>query len=184
MGFLLFHGDREKSQTGGEAGFTLIELTVVVALVGIVMVFALPRVDSMMAGRDADRISRRLSLTMRELRTEAVRNQVLHTLHLDLDAQRIWWSRDGMSETDLQNAYARSLVLAGDVVLLDVAYPGERIVADGQADIRFFPKGYSEMAVIHLTEGEGARTTLRIEPFLPGCRVYEGYVALSDPLPG
>lgn len=159
-------------------GFTLLELTVVVALIGIVLIFAMPRVDAMMAGRSVDRIARRVCLATRQLRVDAIRLQETHRLLVDLDAQRIRWRRDMPPET--VESPAKGLILSGKSRILDVVDSSGRKTVSGEAAIRFHPAGYADMALIHM-KGEDQRVlTLRIEPFLTRCFAWEGYLGLED----
>ncbi|MBI9084280.1 MAG: prepilin-type N-terminal cleavage/methylation domain-containing protein [Desulfobacterales bacterium] len=164
----------------GEKGFTLLELTLVVALMGIVLAFAIPRFESRRQADDTDRASRWIRLTVQQLKTDALRSQHRHALHLDLDAQKMWWTHDAMSDVEIQSAVDAGITLSGKVRIQGVELPGKTMVSEGQAVIRFYPAGYSGMAMIHLAENQDRPISISIEPFLPHSRQYEGQVALAD----
>ena len=174
--------DTDRIEEAG--GFTLLELTVVVALIGIVMAFALPRVDAMMAGRSVDRVSRKICLACRQLRVDAVRLQVPHHLVIDLDAQRIYWRRDSADPPEAIEDVAEAMALSGPARILDVTDASGRKTVDGKAVIRFHPAGYADLAMIHLRDGDARTVSLRIEPFLPRCLDAQGYLGLDDRISG
>lgn len=171
---------RAKTSIDDARGFTLLELTVVVALIGIVMLFALPRVDAMMAGRSAARVSRRIGLVCRQLRADAVRLQKPHRLIIDFDAQRITWRQDATDPPEAPQTGGKGISLSGPVRLLDVIDASGRKTMDGKAAIRFYPAGYADLALIHLRDGDARTVSLRIEPFLPHCLQAEGYLGIDD----
>lgn len=164
----------------GEKGFTLIELTLVVALMGIVLAFAIPRFEGQRQADNTDRASRWIRLTVQQLKTDALRSQTRHALHLDLDAQKIWWTHDRMTDVEVQAAIDAGLTLTDEVRLQGVELPGKTMISEGRAVIRFYPAGYSGMAMIHLVENREQSISISIEPFLPHSRRYEGQVALAD----
>lgn len=164
----------------GEKGFTLIELTLVVALMGIVLAFVIPRLESQRMAGDTDRAARWIRLTVQQLKTDALRNQIRHTLHIDLDAQKIWWTHDRMTDVEIQGAIEAGLNLTDDVRIQGVALPGKTMVSEGRSVIRFYPAGYSGMAIIHLIENQDRPVSISIEPFLPHSRQIDGQVALAE----
>ena len=164
----------------GDKGFTLLELTLVVALMGIVLAFAIPRFESQRQADSTDRVSRWIRLAVQQLKTDAIRSQYRHTLHLDLDAQKIWWTHDAMTDVEIQRSVEAGLVLTDDVRIQGVELPGKTVTSDGRAIINFYPAGYSDMAMIHLVENQERPVSISIEPFLPHSRQYDGQVALAD----
>ena len=171
---------RKRASTTDEAAFTLMELVVVVALISIVLVFALPRVGEVLAGRSTDRLSRWICRTSRQLRTEAIRTHTQCQLRIDMDAQRIWWEKGTMSESEGEKAKEAGLILSEKVRIADVVYADGHRVSTEVADIRFHPAGYADLALIHIAGPDAEKSTLRISPFLPRCRQQEGAAGLSD----
>ena len=66
-------------------GYTLIEISVVIVLIGVIFLMAIPRVQDTVTGDRMRSAVRNLSGTARELKANAVREQVDYFLHLDLD---------------------------------------------------------------------------------------------------
>ena len=161
------------------AGFTLIELVVVVALMGIMLFFALPRLQGNPFENEANRSTRWLIGKITMLREDAVRNGRRYSLHLDLDSGRIWETNEAMTARQIEQAALNDgFVLPAGVHLIDVEFAlgGKR--NSGQAQINFYRSGYADKALIHLQEGETYRSLL-IEPFLSDVSVADKYVGFN-----
>jgi prepilin-type N-terminal cleavage/methylation domain-containing protein len=158
-----------------DRGYTLIELSVVVLLVGVMLLIAVPQVRDTLLNDDLRAATRQLVGTARELRNEAVRGQVDYLLHLDLDRPGFWtYSADTTAEKQAEIRkgavrFPEGLRIAG------VRHPEEVRKTEGEAVIRFLRKGYVEPTVVHLVKDE--RTfTLVFNPFLQAVGVDEKYV--------
>ena len=71
-------------------GYTLIELSVVVLLIGMMLLIAVPRVRDTLLDDDLKAVTRRLINSARELRNESVREQTDYILHIDLNNPAFW----------------------------------------------------------------------------------------------
>ena len=71
-------------------GYTLIELSVVVLLIGMMLLIAVPRVRDTLIDDDLKAVTRRLISSARELRNESVREQTDYILHIDLTNPAFW----------------------------------------------------------------------------------------------
>jgi prepilin-type N-terminal cleavage/methylation domain-containing protein len=156
-------------------GYTLIEISVVIVLVGVILLMAVPRVRDTVTDDRMRSAARHLSGTARELRASAVREQVDHYLHMDLDKRLVWNTRDDMTAENrtLRRNQARSLpsgVRIADVALIDVGKKNE-----GEVIIRFFSQGYVQPAVIHLTDDVRVMSLI-LQPFLSAFDVQDKYV--------
>lgn len=145
-----------------ERGFTLIEISLVILIVGVVLTLVVPRLRD--PGRaELNSQAHRLQLVFKLLRSEAVLGGVAYRLNFDLDQQRYWVSPHDMgSDIDLDKfavdigSLARGTTLDGQVRLTDVSLPAQvGKVAQGQVFTVFYPDGTVEPTVIHLaTERE------------------------------
>jgi general secretion pathway protein H len=156
-------------------GYTLIELSVVVLLIGMMLLIAVPRVRDTLLRDDLTAATRQLVVVARELKNEAVREQVDYLLHLDLDRPGFWtYSADTTAEK--QAAIRKGAVrFSGGIRIAGVRHPREAARMDGETVIRFFSGGYAEPTVIHLTK-EDRTFTLVLHPFLPTVGVHEKHV--------
>src|SRR5262249_54346233 len=144
------------------SGFTLIELSLVLLIMTVVFALVIPRL------RDPGRTellahARRLVLTFRLLRDEAVLNGSAYRLNYDLTQQRYWVTAD--QSADLADfirdigSLARGTQLEDPVGITDIVLPtlaGK--VNQGQIYTVFYPDGSVDPTVIHLANGRDAYT--------------------------
>ena len=158
-----------------DRGYTLIELSVVVLLIGMMLLIAVPRVRDTLLSDDLKATTRQLVGAARELRNEAVREQVDYILQLDLNQPGFWtYSADTTAEKRAEIRKGAIRFPEG-IRIADVRHPEEVRKTEGEASIRFFRKGYMEPTVVHLVKDDRA-FTLVFNPFLQAVSVYEKYV--------
>jgi prepilin-type N-terminal cleavage/methylation domain-containing protein len=159
-----------------EAGFTLIELSIVVLIIAIVARIAIPRLRSL-TGAELTATTRRLANTTRYLYEEAALRGTVLTLYFDLDRQEYWVAHAEedtdtlVEDTDL---LARRVTLPPDVRIADVVVPGVGKFDQGLVSTRFYPEGYADRSVIALVDDEGHSYTLRIDPIRGRAEISEG----------
>ena len=151
-------------------GFTLIELTIVLLILGIAASFVIPRL------RDADSTAltssaARLATTARYLYEEAAFRRRPMRLNLDLDKQAYWVTVLNDDPDDPQfvvedSPIARPVALPRAVTFADVVLPVLGTVHEGLVFAQFLPEGYADPLVVHAAErhsriGEGRE---RVEP--------------------
>lgn len=161
------------------SGYTLLELIVVMALIGIVFFFAIPRFEGSFYLDDAKQSSRWLIGKLQALREEALRTRRLQVLHIDLDTGRLWETSEAMTpeETDRAIQRAQRLPGGGRVVSVDFAPQGR--VSAGRADVRFFADGHTERVLIHVRHGD-TYTSFLLEPFLSQVKMFDNVVSFDD----
>jgi prepilin-type N-terminal cleavage/methylation domain-containing protein len=158
-----------------DRGYTLIELSVVVLLIGMMLLIAVPRVRDTLLNDDLKAASRQIIGASRELRNEAVREQVDFILQLDLNQPGFWtYSADttGEKRSELRKGAIR---FPEGIRIAGVRHPEEVRKTEGEASVRFFRKGYVEPTVVHLMK-EDRIFTLVFNPFLPTVSFYERYI--------
>ena len=161
------------------SGFTLIELIVVVALMGLMLFFSLPRLQNNPFLNDTKKSSRWLISKIRTLKESAIRDQKTYTLHFDLDSGRVWETHQAMSMEDIESAVMDSYVLPDDLQIIDVEYPSQGKINSGQAEINFYKAGYTNKALVHMQDGDIYLSFL-IEPFLSDVQLFEKYASFED----
>lgn len=160
---------------GRPAGFTLVEIVVVMVLISLFMVLSIPLFSDIGAG-SLDSSARRLSGTIKYLFNEAALSGQEHRLIYDLDnrsyrAQVL--QEDGLLvEAEDQ---AREAALKGAVRFKDLQVPGRGKYTEGQVTTRFDPSGWVEETVIHLDDGKDKMLTLRVMPLTGLTEIFEGY---------
>ncbi|MGE0082837.1 MAG: Tfp pilus assembly protein FimT/FimU [Desulfococcaceae bacterium] len=171
---------RRNSSHGFSRGYTLIELIVVIALIGVMLSFALPRFQGSVLTDGTRKLTRRIIMQVQQLRQNAIRSRTMHTLHISPDSRKMWITNDTMSEEDAGAAAEGGDEFPEDTDVSDVEYPDGERVSYGEALIRFSPKGYSDKVIIHLENSDGDIKSLLIEPFLPNIAIYDEYKGFED----
>jgi general secretion pathway protein H len=144
-------------------GFTLLELIVVITLLGIMLVFTVPRFHDTLFLDESKKSARWIIGKVRALKEAAIRNQKNYTLHIDLDTQR----------------YLNAASLPGDLKIADIEYPIRGKINSGQADITFYKTGYTDKLLIHLQD-DAEYVSFLIEPFLSEIKRYETYASFEN----
>lgn len=161
------------------SGFTLIELIVVIALMGLMLVFSLPRLHNNPFLDDTKKSSRWLINKVRTLKESAMRDQKRYTLHFDLDSGRVWETNEAMSPEDIEGTVMDSYALPDDLRIIDIEYPSKGKIYSGQAEITFYKAGYTNKALVHMQDDDTYLSFL-IEPFLSNVQFFEKYASFDD----
>lgn len=163
-------------------GFTLLELSVVLLIIGLLAAVALPRLGDL-SGRRLDSSARRLAALVHYLSGEAAFSGRLYRLHYDLD-QRAYWvtvltAPQGVGEFIPDSSpLSRPVQLPPAIAFADVFVPSVGRVRTGQVYTHFYPQGYADPTVIHLRDQHSRVVTVTIPPLTGEARVYEGYTDL------
>jgi len=171
---------RHRLRTSGDcAGFTLVEIGLVLLIITIAAAFTVPKLRNR---SHAELVShtRRLALTFRFLKNEAILNGRVYRLVYDLNRQRYWVESaaaldDATGFTRDTTILARGTALPDPVGFTDVFLPmtAGKIV-EGLATTQFYPTGEIDPTVLHLGNGE-EDYTLYVEPFMGRVSVTPGY---------
>jgi general secretion pathway protein H len=165
------------------AGFTLLELSVVLLVLGVAASFLVPRLRDP-EGMALSASAAKLATTARYLYDEAAYRRVPMRLNLDLDHQA-WFvtvlggEPDAPEFVPIDSALARPTVLPDAVAFRDVVLPTLGIVTEGVVFAQFSPDGWADPLVVHLRSRSGEEATMAIEPLTGRTRVAEGYVVLD-----
>jgi general secretion pathway protein H len=168
---------------GPDRGFTLIELSIVLLILGIAISFLIPRlrnVDNAALTSSAAR----LATTSRYLYEEAAFRRRPMRLNFDLDKHSYWVTvlNDDPDDPEFvveDSELARPVSLPGTVTFADVALPATGVVHEGTVFAEFQPEGYVDPLVVHLTNARHEFATLAIDPLTGRTRVAAEYVALD-----
>ena len=158
-----------RSNTG--AGFTLLELIIVMLLLTILLGFAVPAFQGNGFTNSGDKVVRELLYAVKKLKTAALSRQIMHQLHLDLDADRIWVTREQELPDSATPARTSEWTLPDNIHIAHVRFPDHREIKSGTVVMAFYPQGYSDRAIVRLTDSEGLSTDLIVEAFLPMAKI-------------
>ena len=131
-------------------GFTLLELLVVLAIIGVMLLFIPGFLLRGQPGVDVDAAARRIADALRETRSEAVRR-----------------NRDQLFALDVQERLFRAAGMRTPVQMdraIEVAFQSARQeqLAESTGQIRFFPDGSSTGGLIRLTR-DGREATVSVD---------------------
>jgi prepilin-type N-terminal cleavage/methylation domain-containing protein len=155
-----------RRDTDGSGGYTLIELSIVVFLIGLMLLIAVPKVRESLFTDQLSSTARRLVGATRELRSLAVRDQVDQILQINLDQKSFWIYSVDMTPEKKEELKKQASRLPGDVKFADIYIAGKEKKTTGEVAIRFFSRGYVEPAVIHLV----------LHPFVNTVEIHEKYL--------
>jgi len=155
--------------TSHPRGFTLIELTMVILIVGFLLSLTLPRLRDVVLTDNLKTTVRILTATIRQLRYQAIKDHTEYFLKFDFGSNRF--------RTD--SPYI-SFSPPSDVRVIDICLKGEEKKTSGEISINFSKEGYISPGVIHLVSEDGRRFTLSLMPFLGSVNVLEGYIEIED----
>jgi len=164
------------NQTNTTKGFTLIELTVVVFLIGVMLAVSIPRFRYSLITDNLKSTTRRMVGLIKGLRNEAIREQKTYLLHFDIESNQLWIDFDDIAREEREMAQERAFHLPSNVQIMDIWTKGKGKRVDGEVAIRFSKKGYVEQTVIHLGAEDGREFTLLLNPFLAEIKSYDTYV--------
>jgi len=163
-----------------ERGFTLIELTVVVVIIGLTMALAMPRFRQDLLSDHLKASTRRLAGLITNLSKEAVREHKDYLLYFDLSENRYWTENPGITAEGRLIAREQAVGLPEDVRLLDIKKKGDEIRTAGEVSIMITKKGYLQPATIHLESDKGRVFTLYLKTFAGKAEILDGYVELEE----
>ena len=161
------------------SGYTLIELVVVISLIGLLLFIAVPRLHDTVLSDDTQDVARWIAANVQALKHKTIQNHRGYTLHIDLDSRKMWITDASMSPDEFQAASRNAFLLPNGMKIPDVVFPDEEVIVAGTADIRFYEKGYSDMAMIHV-DGGGQQQSFLVEPFLPNVKIFAKHVGFEN----
>ena len=149
-------------------GFTLIELSVVLILVGVVFLVVFPNLTGLFSGRRLMGFSREMAGALDYARARAVIEGRPQTFRIDREKGEYSVGRKKELEAGYFRRGEEEIVkrwkIPGEVKVGQVRL--EARVSEGfEPVIRFYPRGNSNGAVIPLENDRGDRAEIRVKPY-------------------
>jgi type II secretory pathway pseudopilin PulG len=158
-------------------GFTLIELTVIIVILGVMLTLIIPRLGEL-GEANLKRSARHLTGMIRFLRDESQARKAVYHLRFDIQGGHYWaevWTQ--MSDHAVEFKRVSSEIasegsLSGQTLFFGVragSHPDEPY-------IQFTPDGWVEKTFIYLKDGNDKIFTLIVNPLTGGTELREGQV--------
>ncbi len=170
-------GTHDMPMKNASSGFTLMELLMVIALLGIAFFIVVPRFEDAAASGDLNTFVRGLSARLQAQREAAVGTQEVRSLYLDLDNRTFGMGGVPLTPEEWDARENTGKEIPDTVSIMDVEWPGSVIQTRGPAQFAIAGNGYIAHAAIHL-EDTDRQVTIILEPFLGQARIFDGYVSL------
>lgn len=162
------------------SGYTLIEIAIVMAIIGMVMLLVVPRLPS--SDQENLKISARtLASTLRYLQERAATSRAGYYLSLAPGTESVKIFEiggDGSANEPADPLLQKSPIKEG-IIVADVRIPRLGKVSDGQMRIDVGAGGVRDFVTIHLRSEAGQFWTVMVFPSGGKVKAYEGY--LEDP---
>lgn len=157
-------------------GFTLIELVVVLAIIGMVMMVVIPRLPS----SDSENLkisARTLASTLRYMQERAATARTTYFLSIEpgTDIVRILEAAVDGSDKSPDDPLLKQRPIKEGIIIYDVIVPRIGKVTDGQLRLTVGMGGLRDFSVIHLQSPDGTFWTVMAFPSSGKVKVYEGY---------
>ncbi len=158
-----------------DAGFTLLELMVIVSILGITALMVFPKISAfgVNSGKSA---TRQLSRLIQHLAQESLATKKYYRLYYDFE--EVAYSvkiLQGREFVPISGGLITGRKLPDGLVFEDVVTFRHGKVQDGEAYTEFFPLGV-EKTTIHLKEGDDKVWTLIINSLTGRVKIFDSYV--------
>ncbi|MDD2851253.1 MAG: type II secretion system protein [Desulfuromonadaceae bacterium] len=164
-------------KAGNHSGFTLIEIAIVLAIIGMVMLLVIPRLPS----SDLENLkisSRTLAATIRYMQERAATSRTTYILAMAPGSEYLKCIEVGGDGSDKEPAdpLLQRLALKEGVIVADVRIPRLGKIADGQIRIDVGMGGIRDFITIHLRSTGGQFWTVMAFPAGGKVKAFEGYL--------
>ena len=197
------------SGRGDEAGFTLIELGLVILIIGVMLAITVPRLGNR-AYKQLESEARKLALGFRYIRHAAILNGRTYRLVFDIE-NRAYWAEVGQvdaggpteeeeededdsdfftdeSEIEQQEVFTKEVdgplgtrKLPEPIGFSDVNLPMVTgKIQEGVVWATFYPDGYVDVSVVHLDNGQDVFTLYVLNSITGQAFVEPGYLSWGE----
>jgi prepilin-type N-terminal cleavage/methylation domain-containing protein len=166
-----------RSGSSRSAGFTLIELTVVIVVLSVVALLVLPRLPFAREG-NLKTSARELAGTLRYLQDQAIATKQYYRLHINLvdGAMKVTRVMPEIEEMEVTDSALTNLALREGVEFADLTTSDLGKVSEGEVYLDFSPLGSLDFMLFHLKSKErDSFFTVAVYPGSGRVEVAEGY---------
>ncbi|MFT5700790.1 MAG: prepilin-type N-terminal cleavage/methylation domain-containing protein [Desulforhopalus sp.] len=161
-------------------GFTLLELIVVCALIGIMLTISVPSLRGAFFTNPLKSTARQVIGIVNEVRHKAVRNQQAYHLYLSQLENRIWYEKIGIDDDSLQeDAFdappVYELQFPASISLSKVWIQSSGVISEDKTSFWISKKGYMEQAAILLSDEQDNSLSVQLAPFTDPIAITEDF---------
>ena len=161
-------------------GFTLIEISIVILLMGFLLSVSVPAIRENFLTDDLKSASRKLTATINYIKNRAVANYEEHILVINIDKGRYWYESEYMNEKEIEEARKKIVSLPDGIRIEDIHIKNYEKISTGEIVIKFNRKGYNRFTLIHIGSNKGKKFSFLIRPFLGKITLMEDYVDFEE----
>jgi general secretion pathway protein H len=157
-------------------GFTLIEIAVVMAIIGMVLMLVIPRLPA----TDSENLkisARTLASTLRYVQNRAATGRTTYYLRMEpgTDSVKILEAASDGSEKMPDDPLLQKRTVKEGIIVADVTIPRLGKINDGQLRLDVAAGGLRDFVVIHLRSADNRFWTVMAFPASGKVKVYDGY---------
>jgi len=162
-------------------GFTLIEVTVVLFLIGLLFFTAMPNLGNFLFQTDLKSTARSLKASVHYLRSKSITSHRNTAIHFDLDKRAYWGTfEDTPPGGESLHGDASTLIplkkFPENIRIIDISNINKPKKTFGHFRSIFNPKGVFEETVIHLSDSNDKIMTIIINAYTGRFVLYDEYV--------
>ncbi len=160
---------------GFASGFTLIELAIVLAILSLIMLLAMPRLQSSNA-EELKSSARSLAAILRYLGENAVTSRTQYRIHFNIrDSEIAIARRTGEGgEVPPDDPFLKRRIIAEGISIKDVMTARLGTVNEGEVIVDFDSGGIAEFVNVHLQDSAEKEYTVMAYPGSGKVKLYEG----------
>jgi general secretion pathway protein H len=157
-------------------GFTLIELAVVLAIIGMVLMLVIPRLPST-EHENLKTSARTLAATLRYMQDRAAMGKTVYYLRLEpgTDTVKVLEGAADGGEKEPGDPLLQQRPVKEGIVVADVVIPRMGKMNEGQVRLEVGLGGLRDFAAIHLRSPDGTFWTVMAFPSGGKVKIYQGY---------
>ncbi len=150
----------------GTGGFTLLELIVVCALIGIMLSLSIPSLRTTFFSDPLKTTARKLIGLVNGVRELAVRQQQPYLLHINQMEKRVWYEREDKKVNKENEKRQKQEFRFPETVTLSGVWTGKDDSSQEQTTIWITKQGYMKQTLIQIEDDAGNNLKVQFFPFL------------------
>ena len=162
-----------------QTGFTLMELIVVIVIISIMLIFAIPEFSGKIIRDDTELSLNWIVFNVSKLKKDARYQAKDLFMCINRDTNTISVKNRFPDLDGSDSAVLSEFLLPGDVCLDGVEFNNIEQETNNDGCIQFYKKGYSDQAIIHISDNDGKEFSCFIHPFLHRVTIQKGHLGFE-----